>query len=123
MGMNAVHWDTIIQVTLGGMVFDSELKRGVRKKSLSEPNPQKVEMPRNATYSMVIEKAVELYFEDFKGEDEVTNDYVLCDSSGIVIPVKEQSAWSLGSFYQKNSLQPSRYKLYVAVNVVSYVLW
>ena len=101
-----------MQVILGGMLYDHELNRGVRKKFLPEPNPQKIELPINATLTMVFEKAKQLYFEDMEPEIDALS---LCDSTGILIPVQDKAMWSLGSFYQKNSLQPSHYKLYVAL--------
>ena len=61
------------KVTLGGMLYDVNLKRGVRKKSLPEPNPQKIELPKYCTYQITIEKAKELYFSeriDEDGQDE-----------------------------------------------------
>ena len=44
------------------MLYDNVLKRGVRKKY---PNPQKVELPRDASLQSVFDKAKELYFEEF----------------------------------------------------------
>ena len=51
-----------IQIILGGMVYDDDLERGVRKKYLNEPYPQKVELARNATLADVFQKAKQLYF-------------------------------------------------------------
>ena len=99
------------QVILGVMVYDKELNRGIRKKYLPEPNPQRVELARNATLSDVFQKAKELYFSEVETN---TDSMSLADSGGILIPIDKDS-WSLSLFYQKNHLQPSRYKLYVAV--------
>ena len=98
------------------MVFDTELNRGIRKKYLPEPNPQKVELPRDVSLATVLQKAKDLYFED---HDPELSSLSLADSAGILIPVSDQTKWTLGSFYQKNSLQPSRYKLYVVLNEVN----
>ena len=94
------------------MVYDNELKRGIRKKYLPEPNPQKIELARNATLIDVFKKAKELYFNE---ADVSTDCMSLVDSGGVLIPVQDKDSWVLSSFYHKNHLQPSRYKLYVAV--------
>lgn len=86
------------------MVYDNELKRGIHKKYLPEPNPQR---PRNATLQDVFKKAKQLIFR--------IDSMCLADSGGIFISVLDKESWLLSSFYQKNRLQPSRYKLYVAV--------
>ena len=98
------------------MVYDDDLERGVRKKYLNEPNPQKVELARNATLADVFQKAKQLYFSEI---DVDVDSMCLADSAGILIPIQDKESWSLSSFYQKNRLQPSRYKLYVAVYEVS----
>ena len=94
------------------MVYDSELNRGVRKKYLPEPNPQRVELPRDASLRAVFEKAKHLFFEDFEVE---LGAMCLADSGGVLLPIEDENNWSLSSFYTKNSLQPSRYKLYVVI--------
>ena len=108
----SVFLNQLLQITLGGMVFDRELNRGVRKKYVSEPNPQKVELQRDSTLPAVLEKAKELYFKDMHPQLDALS---LCDSSGVLIPVQDDIAWTLGAFYNNNLLQPSRYKLYVAL--------
>lgn len=92
------------------MIYDAYLNRGVRKKYLPEPNPQKVEFPRDASLKVVFEKAKDLYFQDMEVDPK---SLCLADSGGVLIPVKDQASWCLSHFYSKNSLQPSRYKLYV----------
>ena len=37
-------------------MYDDDLERGVRKKYLNEPNPQKVELARNATLADVFKR-------------------------------------------------------------------
>lgn len=95
------------------MLFDGT--KGVRKKCLPDPNPQKVSLSRSATLDIVFSKARELYFEEFNVSQEAMS---LCDSSGIIIPADNE--WSLGQFYNVNGLQPSRYKLYVVAKLVRY---
>lgn len=92
-------------------MLDRELNRG-RKKYVSELNPRKVELQRDSTLSAVLEKGKEVYFKDMHPQLDALS---LCDSSGVLIPVHDDKAWRLGAFYNNNSLQPSRYKLYVAL--------
>ena len=42
------------------MLYDVGLNRGIRKKSLPEPNPQKIELPKDSDYHTVVEKAKDL---------------------------------------------------------------
>lgn len=83
------------------MIYDHELKRGVRKKFLPEPNPQKIELPKSSNLSIVLEKAKQLYFEQMEPKLE---SLCLCDSAGILTPVQDKSIWSLQSFYSNNGL-------------------
>ena len=100
------------------MIFDENLNKGVRKKCLPDPNPRKISIPRSAPLEMVLSKARELFFEEFDIDDPQA--LSLCDSSGVLIPA--ESGWSLGDFYNKNGLQPSRYKLYVVLKLVRDIL-
>lgn len=102
------------------MIYDEELNRGVRKKYLPEPNPQKVELARDASLTAVFEKAKQLFFEEVEVNAE---SMCLADSGGVLIPVEDKANWSLSSFYQKNRLQPSRYKLYVVVGQEVYKIY
>ena len=43
------------------MLYDVGLNRGIRKKSLPEPNPQKIELPKDSDYHTVVEKAKDLF--------------------------------------------------------------
>lgn len=94
-------------------MYDKEQKQGVHKRYLPEPNPQNVELARDATLLDVFRKAKELYFSEVKTD---INSLCLANSGGVLIPVQSKDSWSLSSFYQKNRLQLSRYKLYVAVS-------
>ena len=101
--------DCFLQISLGGMIYDPDLERGIRKEILPEPNPTKVEMPKNASLEAVFHKAKDLYFKD--DVDEALVSYKLADSGGIPIHVDDTEKWNLGDFYQQNGLVPSRYKL------------
>lgn len=92
--------------------YRNVILRGIRKRHFPEPNPQRVELPRNATVCDVFNKAKQLYFSEMETNIE---SMCLADSGGILIPIDDKDSWLLSSFYQKNHLQPSRYKLYVAV--------
>ena len=70
------------------MVFDTELKRGIRKKYLSGPNPQKVELHQDVSLATVLQKAKDLYFED---HDPELSSLSLADSAGILILVPDQT--------------------------------
>ena len=96
------------------MIYDPILGRGVRKRFLHEPNPTKVEMMRSSSYEDVLKIAASLFFEVY---DPSLDSLSLADSSGMPIHVASPEKWSLSSFYLSNGLQPSRYKLYVVIQV------
>ena len=58
--------------------------------------------------------AVSFFFEAY---DPNMNKLSLADSNGMPIKVANPDEWTLGMFYQNNGLQPSRYKLYVVLQV------
>ena len=96
-------------------MFDPILGREVRKRYLHEPNPTKVEMNKGSSYNDVLRMAVSLFFEVYNPELDSLS---LADSTGMPIKVACRENWTLGSFYTKNNgLQPSRYKLYVVIQV------
>ncbi len=99
---------------LGGMVYDQNLSRGVRKKYLPDPNPTKVELAKGTKYTDILKMAKSLFFVEF---DPTLDTLSLADSSGVPIQISLPEKWTLGSFYQNNGLQPSRYKLYVVIQV------
>ena len=47
----------------------------------------------------------------------------LADLHGLPIQVASPDEWTLGTFYQNNGLQPSRYKLYVVLQVGYLCTW
>ena len=96
------------------MIYDEELCKGIRKKYLPEPNPSKIEINRDTSYTDLLEVAKSKYFMEF--EPELSN-LGLADSFGMPITVANPEKWTIGSFYSCNSLQPSRYKLYVMLKV------
>jgi len=86
------------------MVYDPILRRGVRKKYLPDPNPTKIELSKDAKYGDILQMAISVFrgVRTYKG---------YTDSSGVPIRLSDPDNWTLGSFYQSNGLQPSRYKL------------
>ena len=59
----------------------------------------------------VLEAGKENFFQE---DDEVQIEHlVLADSNGTRINVKNRDKWTIGEFFSKNDLKPSRYKLYV----------
>ena len=52
------------------MLYDVNLNRGIHKKSLPEPNPQKIELPKDSNYHTVVEKAKDLYYSERIPEDK-----------------------------------------------------
>ena len=96
------------------MIYDPEQKKGVRKKCLPEPNPTKIEVESNATLLDLQRKAKELYFEEYYTSGE---ELIMSDSSGIPIYVSNPKTWTLGTFYESHSLQPSKYKMYFMLDL------
>ena len=95
-------------------MYDPILGRGVRKRYLHEPNPTRVELKRECSYEDVLRMAISLFFEDY---NPTLDNLSLADSTGLPIQVASPQSWMLGSFYASNGLQPSRYKLYVVIQV------
>ena len=94
-------------------MYDPYLERGVRKKLLPEPNPTRVELPKNASLGTVFDKAKEIYFKDEPVDEDIS--YRLADSNGVTILIENVDEWTLWEFYQQNGLVPSRHKLYVMI--------
>ena len=92
------------------MLYNKKLKCGLRKKSLPEPNPTKVELPQSTTFFELQAKAKSLFFQDYNGI------MLLGDSQGTVIHISDPQQWTLGSFYQRNQFQPSKHKLYIIMD-------
>lgn len=97
---------------LGGMVYDSKCGKGIRRKTLPEPNPNKVQISGTATLKDIFSKAKELYFPD-KKNDNIEQYMRLSDSSGVSFIIDEPDKWTVETFYQTNNLKSSRHKLYV----------
>ena len=95
------------------MLYDCDLKKGIRKKSLPEPNPTKVEVESNSSLLEVQKRAKELYFKKYTTPPEML---LMGDSSGVPILITD-TTWTIGTFFQNHSLQPSRYKMYFMLDL------
>ena len=71
------------------------------------------------SYLGVFDVAKSTYFMDLDVEYE---DMCLADSAGMPIAIADTEKWTVGSFYESNALQPSRYKLYVMLKEIVYLL-
>ena len=101
------------------MIFDENKGKGIRRKSLPEPNPTKIEMPKNSTIFEVFERAIQLYY---KGYPNISaSDIMLADSSGDPIVIDDIEGWELGIYYSANDFIPSRHKLYTMIELPSKV--
>lgn len=90
------------------MIYDCAQRKGVRKRSIPEPNPRKVEMPRNSQLKDVYDKCNSLYF----GSKCLNEDLRLADHNGMIIEVEERF-WILEKYYEENHYYASKHKLYV----------
>ena len=90
-------------IILGGMIYDSQCSRGVKKKCYLNPILQKLS---NSSLQDIYEKAKQLYFTP----ETNLADLKLGDSSGMVIV---EQKWVLEKYYEEFHYQPSRHKLYV----------
>ena len=93
---------------MGGMVFDEELGRGIRKKNL--PTPRIIEFARSCNYEEVIREAKDTFFPE--NSDSLAN-YVLADSGGAPFVIKEPDDFILSEFLKDHNLQPSKLRLYI----------
>ena len=69
---------TLLQIHLGGMAYDKNLQKGVKRRSI--PPPMVVSFPCNVIYKSVIQKGIEKFFPD-----DVDSPHLFClaDSSGV----------------------------------------
>ena len=81
---------TLLQIHLGGMIFDEELQKGVKKRFI--PAPVTMSLPCSATYDTVIEKGREHFFPDETGSEDI---FFLADSSGIPYKIEDKLDWTL----------------------------
>ncbi len=87
------------------MVFDGT--KGTKKKHF-QPNPRKVELPKNASIADILNKTNELYFDL-----EDIHQLSLADANGMMIEVEDCEKWKLDHYFSTNNYQPSRHKMYV----------
>ena len=71
-------------------MYDCDLKKGIKKKSLPEPNPTKVEVESNSSLLEVQKRAKELYFKKYTTPPEML---LMGDSSGVPILRYNMDYW------------------------------
>ena len=101
------------------MIFDENLNKGVQRKCLHDPNPQSLHATIGYTRDSVVKGKRAVFFEEFQIDDPQA--LSLCNTQ-VGGPIPAESRWSLRDFYDKNGLQPSRYKLYVVLKLVRDIL-
>lgn len=90
------------------MIYDEELQKGVKRRFI--PAPVNVSFPSTATYDDVITIGRETFFPD---ENSALDTFCLCDSSGTMFKVDDNSSWVLSEFLQNTGQPPSKLCLYV----------
>lgn len=91
------------------MIYSKAKEKGVKKKGI--PPPRQIELPLTSSYDDVLQAGKDNFFEDV--DEVLLNHLTLADSSGTRIKIKDRDKWTIGDFYARNELKPSRYKLYV----------
>lgn len=94
------------------MIFDKKKGKGVRRKSLPEPNPVTIDFEKDGTLGNVCEKAFQLFFKEFKTISP--KDVKIADSSGNLRNCDYSQ--KVSQFYACNGYLPSRYKLYTVID-------
>ena len=94
------------------MIYDPDLKRGVKKKDLGSTcqNPTRVEVNSDSSMESLFELASSLFFNKLSSTIE---EYNLADSSGVEIHVANKDDWTIGSYYQNHGFVPSKHKFYI----------
>ena len=93
---------------MGGQLYDPDLQKGVRKKTLS--SPQYVDFPKSSNYEEVIKRGKEVFFPK---EVNDMSQYYLASTSGIPFHVDNPEDWSLGEFPTEHGFQPSKTRFYL----------
>lgn len=91
---------------LGGMVFDKDLKKGVKKQYI--PPSQVMSFPRSAPYDLIIQKGQEVFFPDNSSEADC-----LADSGGMAYDIEDKSDWVLSEFVEKLKQPPCKLRIYI----------
>ena len=99
---------TWLQINFGGMAYDENLQKGVKKRSI--PAPMVTSFPCNATYDSVISKGIEKFFPDDVGSPHL---FCLADSSAVPYEITDKDTWSLSEFVQQTGQPPSKLRLYI----------
>lgn len=86
-----------------------------RKGGEGIPPPCEIELPLTASYVGVLQVGKDNFFDD----DEITLDHLTLADTGTRSKIKDQDKWTIGDFYNKNELKPSRYKYVIYMPPVS----
>lgn len=105
-----------MQIHLGGMVYDYDLERGVKKKNIL--SPRVIDFSKSSGYSDVIAKGVSVFFPS--ETDDICN-YCLAGPNGIPLEIEDEEEWFLGGFLKDHNFQPSKLKLYI-LHMVGYII-
>ena len=99
---------TLLQIHLGGMAYDKNLQKGVKRRSI--PPPMVVSFLCNATYNFVIHKGIKKFFPD-----DIDSPHLFClsDSSGVPYEIEDKDTWSLSEFVHQTGQPPSKLRLYI----------
>ena len=98
-----------IVCNVGGMVYDEELGKGVKKRYI--PASQTVTFPANASFDLVIQKSREIFFPYETNESDGC--FTLADSGGVPYDVENKPDWILSNFVQGLKQPPSKLRIYV----------
>ena len=90
------------------MVFEQELQRGVKKKTIA--SPRVIDFPKSSCYEDIIRKGKSVFFGD---ETDDIGCYHLCGPSGVPFDIKCPDDWVLQDFLKEHGFQPSKLRLYV----------
>ena len=90
------------------MLYDPDLQKGVRKKTL--PSPQYVDFPKSSNYKEVVKRGREIFFPK---EENDPSCYYLASTTGIPFHVDDPEDWSLGEFLSEHGFQPSKVRFYI----------
>ena len=96
---------------MGGMIYNEELQRGIKKKTI--PPPRIVDFSKAASYSEVIEQAKAVSFSDSKNDNSC---FALAGPSGTLYEIQDSENWILQDFMKKHGFQPSKLRLYIVYN-------
>ena len=97
-----------MQIHLGGMVYNHDLQKGMKKKNIS--SPRVIDFSRSSQYSDIIAKGISVFFPS---ESDSVRNYCLAGPNGIPFEIEDEEEWYLGQFLKDHNFQPSKLRLYI----------